>query len=152
MPTPASLGTSAKNWYETIITPDSGGKSLEVLASSAGEWIAVRDVAEAHVLAFEKNETHSPPSWLIILCPKNSSLSRTCASLADSGLGSEWNDETWRWVCLYTVPAVTEVRPLISESLSMTEKAVNESSTGAAGFHPILDGLRCGRITGQCTV
>jgi nucleoside-diphosphate-sugar epimerase len=48
---PSGLGTSAANWFTTITTPDHGQKSPAMLATSAGAWVDVRDVALSHVLA-----------------------------------------------------------------------------------------------------
>ncbi|KAF9064341.1 hypothetical protein BDP27DRAFT_1384769 [Rhodocollybia butyracea] len=53
---PSALGTSAGDWYNSIVRPDSGGKSLEVLATSGGGWVDVRDISLAHALAFQKAE------------------------------------------------------------------------------------------------
>ncbi|KAF6758994.1 D-lactaldehyde dehydrogenase [Ephemerocybe angulata] len=48
---PEKLNTSLKAWYDFVIGDDS--KSRDVLASS-NSWIDVRDLADAHVLALEK--------------------------------------------------------------------------------------------------
>ncbi|KAF9064340.1 hypothetical protein BDP27DRAFT_166490 [Rhodocollybia butyracea] len=53
---PSALGTSAGDWYNSVVRPDSGGKSLEVLATIGGGWVDVRDISLAHVLALQKAE------------------------------------------------------------------------------------------------
>lgn len=52
---PSSLNTSARDWYNTVVKEDSGGKSLQDLKAPGGAWIDVRDLASAHVLALEKD-------------------------------------------------------------------------------------------------
>jgi hypothetical protein len=49
----ASLGTSAAEWYNTVVL---GTKSDDVLATSGSSWVDVRDVALAHVRAIQKEE------------------------------------------------------------------------------------------------
>ncbi|KAJ8089399.1 hypothetical protein PM082_014647 [Marasmius tenuissimus] len=58
VPTPDKLGTSATDWYKTLLTyePDAAGKSPQTLASRIFCWVDVRDVAEAHVRALLKQE------------------------------------------------------------------------------------------------
>ncbi|KAK7471936.1 hypothetical protein VKT23_000042 [Stygiomarasmius scandens] len=56
VPNPSALGTSATEWYETVVTgardPEAG-----VGANKAGStWVDVRDLAEAHVRALEREE------------------------------------------------------------------------------------------------
>jgi len=53
---PSSLGASAGDWYNAVVRPDMGGKSLEVLATDGGGWIDVRDIALAHALSLIKEE------------------------------------------------------------------------------------------------
>ncbi|KAL0566202.1 hypothetical protein V5O48_015813 [Marasmius crinis-equi] len=58
VPTPDKLGTSATDWYKTLLTqePDAAGKTPQVLAGRNFCWIDVRDVAEAHARALLKEE------------------------------------------------------------------------------------------------
>ncbi|KAG7087836.1 hypothetical protein E1B28_013774 [Marasmius oreades] len=56
VPSPENLGTSATDWYKTLMTQHAGGKSLEFLATKCYSWIDVRDVAEAHVRPLAKEE------------------------------------------------------------------------------------------------
>ncbi|KAF8060711.1 D-lactaldehyde dehydrogenase [Lyophyllum atratum] len=49
----ASLNTSARQWYDTVLVE---GKPKDFLTTQGSAWIDVRDVAEAHVLALEKEE------------------------------------------------------------------------------------------------
>lgn len=53
---PSALGTSAGDWYNSVVRPDMGGKTLEVITTVGGGWVDVRDIALAHVLALQKNE------------------------------------------------------------------------------------------------
>lgn len=53
---PSALGTSAGDWYNSVVRPDSSGKSLEVLTTVGGSWVDVRDISLAHVLALQKAE------------------------------------------------------------------------------------------------
>ncbi|KIK63983.1 hypothetical protein GYMLUDRAFT_40198 [Collybiopsis luxurians FD-317 M1] len=53
---PSALGTSAADWYNAVVRPDSGGKSLESLATGGGGFVDVRDIALAHVLALQKEK------------------------------------------------------------------------------------------------
>ncbi|KAJ3877793.1 D-lactaldehyde dehydrogenase, partial [Lentinula edodes] len=53
---PSALGTSAGDWYNSVVRPDMGGKTLEVITTIGGGWVDVRDIALAHVLALQKNE------------------------------------------------------------------------------------------------
>ncbi|KAG5650224.1 hypothetical protein H0H81_000267 [Sphagnurus paluster] len=48
---PASLNTSARAWYDAVLVD---GKSKDFLTTQGSAYIDVRDVAEAHVLALEK--------------------------------------------------------------------------------------------------
>ncbi|KAK0199490.1 D-lactaldehyde dehydrogenase [Desarmillaria ectypa] len=48
-----SLNESARVWYNTVATANSGGKSPEFLATQGSSWIDVRDLAEGHVRALE---------------------------------------------------------------------------------------------------
>lgn len=51
----SALNCSVLEWYNTVVSQDMDGKSLESLAKVGnGGWADVRDVAEAHVLALEK--------------------------------------------------------------------------------------------------
>jgi len=50
MTTPEFLNTSLLVWYETVVL----GKSLEESATGGSSWIDVRDLAEAHTKALEK--------------------------------------------------------------------------------------------------
>ncbi|KAL0062381.1 hypothetical protein AAF712_010727 [Marasmius tenuissimus] len=58
VPTPDKLGTSATDWYKTLMTyePDAAGKSEQALTARVSSWVDVRDVAEAHVRALLKQE------------------------------------------------------------------------------------------------
>ena len=49
---PEKLNTSSKRWYELFFKPVFSEKELYF----AGNWVDVRDVAEAHVAALEKEE------------------------------------------------------------------------------------------------
>ncbi|KAK7472032.1 hypothetical protein VKT23_000143 [Stygiomarasmius scandens] len=56
VPNPSALGTSAADWYETIVT---GARDPEAGAAgnkAGSEWVDVRDLAEAHVRALQKEE------------------------------------------------------------------------------------------------
>ncbi|KAF5391121.1 hypothetical protein D9757_003042 [Collybiopsis confluens] len=53
---PSALGTSAGDWYNSVVKPDMGGKSLEVIGTVGGGWVDVRDIALAHALALQKEE------------------------------------------------------------------------------------------------
>ncbi|KAE9383213.1 hypothetical protein BT96DRAFT_968643 [Gymnopus androsaceus JB14] len=53
---PSSLGASAGDWYNTVVRPDMGGKSLEELATFGSGWVDVRDIALAHALSLIKEE------------------------------------------------------------------------------------------------
>jgi len=46
-----SLGTSARQWHDVLLVDD---KSKDFLTTQGSAWIDVRDVADAHVLALEK--------------------------------------------------------------------------------------------------
>ncbi|GLB36862.1 putative D-lactaldehyde dehydrogenase [Lyophyllum shimeji] len=46
-----SLNTSARQWHDTVLVD---GKPKDFLTTQGASWIDVRDVAEAHVLALEK--------------------------------------------------------------------------------------------------
>ncbi|KAF5376911.1 hypothetical protein D9615_007319 [Tricholomella constricta] len=48
---PDALNTSARQWYETVLVD---GKSKDFLTKQGSAYIDVRDVAETHVLALEK--------------------------------------------------------------------------------------------------
>lgn len=50
---PAHLNTSVKEFYDAVIAHT---KSAAVLSTFQGSWIDVRDVAEAHVRALEREE------------------------------------------------------------------------------------------------
>ncbi|KAK7047142.1 hypothetical protein VNI00_006807 [Paramarasmius palmivorus] len=56
VPTPDYLGTSAGDWYKTVMTyePDAAGKPHAALSAKATSWIDVRDLGEAHVRALER--------------------------------------------------------------------------------------------------
>ncbi|KAI3616194.1 d-lactaldehyde dehydrogenase [Moniliophthora roreri] len=70
---PSSLGTSAGAWFKTITTtePDATGLTHDALSNKSVSWIDVRDLAEAHARAFEREEAggeriiiaYSPSSW-----------------------------------------------------------------------------------------
>ena len=49
-----ALNTSAQMWYNNVAHPTSNGATNEFLAKTGSEWIDVRDLAEAHALAIEK--------------------------------------------------------------------------------------------------
>lgn len=51
-----SLGTSMSEWAKVVLLPDAGGKSLEDLVTQGTAWVDVRDLAEAHVRALEREE------------------------------------------------------------------------------------------------
>lgn len=53
--TPAALNTSVKDWYNTVLTPNSGDEFDQHLATSGSSWIDVRDLGEAHALALQKD-------------------------------------------------------------------------------------------------
>ncbi|KAJ3772324.1 D-lactaldehyde dehydrogenase [Lentinula raphanica] len=53
---PAALNTSIGDWYNSVVRPDMGGKSLDEIAMVGNAWIDIRDVALAHVLALQKEE------------------------------------------------------------------------------------------------
>ncbi|KAJ3712142.1 D-lactaldehyde dehydrogenase [Lentinula raphanica] len=53
---PAALNTSIGDWYNSVVRPDMGGKSLDEIAMVGNAWIDIRDVALAHVLALQKVE------------------------------------------------------------------------------------------------
>ncbi|KAI0691865.1 NAD-P-binding protein [Cytidiella melzeri] len=46
-----NLNTSSADWYDTVVK---GGKDNDALVSGGSEWIDVRDIALAHVLALQK--------------------------------------------------------------------------------------------------
>ncbi|THU98022.1 D-lactaldehyde dehydrogenase [Dendrothele bispora CBS 962.96] len=54
--TPSALGTSAADWYETVVTgsrdPEAGGGG----SKAGSEWVDVRDLAEAHIRALQREE------------------------------------------------------------------------------------------------
>ncbi|TRM58151.1 hypothetical protein BD626DRAFT_512334 [Schizophyllum amplum] len=52
--TPSALNFSAIAWYTCVATPDMGGKPKEFILARRLCWVDVRDVAEAHVRALEK--------------------------------------------------------------------------------------------------
>jgi nucleoside-diphosphate-sugar epimerase len=43
-------------WYNVVGTPNAGGKTDEQLAEGGQSWVDVRDIANAHVHALEKEE------------------------------------------------------------------------------------------------
>jgi nucleoside-diphosphate-sugar epimerase len=49
---PESLNTSARQFYDTVLVKDS--KTEEVLSTQGSCWADVRDIAEGHVRALEK--------------------------------------------------------------------------------------------------
>ncbi|KAJ4474488.1 D-lactaldehyde dehydrogenase [Lentinula aciculospora] len=53
---PSALGTSAGDWYNSVVRPDMGGKTIEAITTVGGGWVDVRDIALAHVLALQKQE------------------------------------------------------------------------------------------------
>ncbi|KAJ3884279.1 hypothetical protein GG344DRAFT_26992, partial [Lentinula edodes] len=53
---PSALGTSAGDWYNSVVCPDMGGKTLGVITTIGGGWVDVRDIALAHVLVLQKNK------------------------------------------------------------------------------------------------
>ncbi|KAJ3823314.1 D-lactaldehyde dehydrogenase [Lentinula raphanica] len=53
---PTALNTSTGDWYNSVVRPDMGGKSLDEIAMVGNAWIDIRDVALAHVLALQKEE------------------------------------------------------------------------------------------------
>lgn len=52
VPSPESLGTSARQFYDTVIVE--GSKSKEALSNEGSCWADVRDIAEGHVRVLEK--------------------------------------------------------------------------------------------------
>jgi len=44
------------DWYNKIVTPDSGGLSTGALATEGSNWVDVRDLADAHLKALEVAE------------------------------------------------------------------------------------------------
>ncbi|KAI3603727.1 d-lactaldehyde dehydrogenase [Moniliophthora roreri] len=58
VPKPENLGTSAGDWFRTIMTyePDAGGKPASALTARIFAWVDVRDLGEAHVRALEREE------------------------------------------------------------------------------------------------
>ncbi|KAJ7599044.1 D-lactaldehyde dehydrogenase [Mycena floridula] len=50
---PESLNTSAHAWYNTLLTENMGGLSVEALRTTGSCWIDVRDLAEAHARALD---------------------------------------------------------------------------------------------------
>ncbi|KAK7056929.1 hypothetical protein VNI00_002647 [Paramarasmius palmivorus] len=97
---PSSLGTSAGQWHKTLTTtdPDATGMSPEALSVKAMSWIDVRDLAEAHARAFEREEAggeriiiaYGPSSWQQWLDAANA-LNETSRPLAKGtpGLGAD---------------------------------------------------------------
>ncbi|KAF9263224.1 NAD(P)-binding protein [Marasmius fiardii PR-910] len=53
---PENLSFTAGLWYKTLVSQDAGGKSAEELEAIRFSWADVRDVAESHVRALEKEE------------------------------------------------------------------------------------------------
>ncbi|KAJ4470790.1 D-lactaldehyde dehydrogenase [Lentinula aciculospora] len=53
---PAALNTSTSDWYNSVVRSDMGGKSLDEIAVVGNGWVDIRDVALAHVLAFQKEK------------------------------------------------------------------------------------------------
>ncbi|KAJ3991934.1 D-lactaldehyde dehydrogenase [Lentinula boryana] len=53
---PAALNTSTGDWYNSVVRPDMGGKSLDQITLVGNAWVDIRDVALAHVLALQKEE------------------------------------------------------------------------------------------------
>ncbi|KAK7020195.1 hypothetical protein VNI00_017808 [Paramarasmius palmivorus] len=56
--TPENLGYSAGEWYTTVMTfkPDAAGRTEAQLSAKYFSWVDVRDVAEAHARAMEREE------------------------------------------------------------------------------------------------
>jgi len=53
---PSALNQSLFDWYDVVLTPSRQGKDVSALATTGGAWVDVRDLADAHLLALEKNE------------------------------------------------------------------------------------------------
>jgi nucleoside-diphosphate-sugar epimerase len=53
---PAALNATTSTWYNVVCSPSTGGKTDAQLAESDGSWVDVRDLANAHVRALEKEE------------------------------------------------------------------------------------------------
>ncbi|KAJ7597563.1 D-lactaldehyde dehydrogenase [Mycena floridula] len=54
VPNPASLNVSTKQWYETVFHDELKAEPSAEFLLSGNSWVDVRDLAEAHVLALEK--------------------------------------------------------------------------------------------------
>lgn len=54
--TPSSLNMTTQEWFHTVVTEDSGGKSADILTTFGFGWIDVRDYAEIQALALEKED------------------------------------------------------------------------------------------------
>lgn len=52
VPSPESLNTSVRQFYDTVIIE--GSKSKEALSNEGSCWVDVRDLAEGHVRVLEK--------------------------------------------------------------------------------------------------
>ncbi|KAK7472035.1 hypothetical protein VKT23_000146 [Stygiomarasmius scandens] len=56
VPSPSALGTSAADWYENVVTgtrdPEAGAGGNK----AGSEWVDVRDLAEAHIRALQREE------------------------------------------------------------------------------------------------
>ncbi|KAF9047973.1 hypothetical protein BDP27DRAFT_1395161 [Rhodocollybia butyracea] len=53
---PSALGTSAADWYNSVVRPNSGGKPIQAITSVAFGYVDVRDIAMAHALALQKED------------------------------------------------------------------------------------------------
>jgi nucleoside-diphosphate-sugar epimerase len=53
---PAALNATTLTWYNVVCSPNAGGKTDAQLAEADGSWVDVRDLANAHVRALEKEE------------------------------------------------------------------------------------------------
>ncbi|KAH7921679.1 NAD(P)-binding protein [Leucogyrophana mollusca] len=56
---PSALNISTLEWHKFIVHPTSSGATNEFLATRGGGWVDVRDLAEAHMLALEKEAAGS---------------------------------------------------------------------------------------------
>ncbi|KAH7914940.1 hypothetical protein BJ138DRAFT_1142976 [Hygrophoropsis aurantiaca] len=57
--TPESLNVSMLDWYNYVAHPTSNGESQKFLATTGSSFVDVRDLAEAHTLALEKEDAGS---------------------------------------------------------------------------------------------
>lgn len=47
---------TTQEWFHTVVTENSGGKSADILTTFGFGWIDVRDYAEIQALALEKED------------------------------------------------------------------------------------------------